>query len=467
MNQEKETGLIYREVQRFRQVWIWVVVSTLAGSMWYTAVRQLLLRRPFGGRAMPDILLVIFWFIFGIGLPTLFFFGGLVTEVRDDGIYICFFPFHWSFHRIAFTDVKQCEVRAYRPLAEYGGWGIRYGRVGKAYNVSGDRGVQIEFLNGKQLLIGSQRAEELWQVIQAKHSEQGALADENKPHFELYNKVDILSDVSETALITLRARVLETKKRNPVLEDDVAQECLNHLRSLLPVETQNRILNRKLSSVATRYIALRSRKYDSYAKTFIKDNPDGLVVSLGCGFDTRYWRVSKKDWRYVEVDLPPVIKAKKEILGNKLAYLVIGCSILEERWLEEILTIQNENVLFLAEGLFMYLPQQEVERIFKKLSESFSKSAIVFEVVTKKYTQGLWKKIVEAKMKRSLGTEAGSSYQFGVHNSSEIESYGEGIKVIEEWSYFEDEDITPRILMLFKDIPFLSRNQWTIKAMIG
>ena len=279
--------------------------------------------------------------------------------------------------------------------------------------------------------------------------------------------MDILSDVSETALVTLRARVIEAKKKGPVLEDDVGQECLNSLRSLLPVETQNRIFNRKLSSVLTRYIALRSRKYDSYARTFIKENPDGMVVSLGCGFDTRYWRVSKQDWRYVEVDLPQVIEAKKEILGNKLDYLVIGCSILEERWIEEILTFQNDNVLFLAEGLFMYLPQQEVESTFKKLSESFSRSSIVFEVVKKKYTKGIWKKIVEAKMKRALGTEAGSSYQFGVHNSSDIESYGEGIEVVEEWSYFEDEDIKPRILRLFRNMRFVSRTQWTIKAMIG
>jgi hypothetical protein len=172
MNQEKGPSPIYREVQQFRQVWIWVIVFVLAGLVWYATVKQLLLHRPFGNRPMPDIPLVIFWFIFGIGLPALFFFGQLVTEVRDDGIYIRFFPFHWTFRRIAFTEVKQCKVRTCRPIREYGGWGIRYGCKGKAYNVSGDRGVQIELLNGKRLLIGSQRAEELWRAIQAKYGEQ-------------------------------------------------------------------------------------------------------------------------------------------------------------------------------------------------------------------------------------------------------------------------------------------------------
>ena len=172
MNQGKGISPIYREVQQFRQVWIWAIVFALAGLVWYASLRQLLLHSPFGDRPMPDSLLVIFWFIFGIGLPTLFFFGQLVSEVRDDGFYICFFPFHWTFRRIAFTEVKQYEVRTCRPIREYGGWGIRYSCKEKAYNVSGDRGVQIELLNGKRLLIGSQRAEELWQAIRAKHGDQ-------------------------------------------------------------------------------------------------------------------------------------------------------------------------------------------------------------------------------------------------------------------------------------------------------
>ena len=66
-----------------------------------------------------------------------------------------------------------------------------------------------------------------------------------------------------------------------------------------------------------------------------------------------------------------------------------------------------------------------------------------------------------------VGTEAGSSSQFGVHNSSDIESYSEGIEVVEEWAYFEDEDIKPKILRLFRNMLFVSSTQWTIKAMTG
>jgi hypothetical protein len=165
MNLQQGMRPVYREVQQFRQAWIWALVIAIVGLIWVASVRQLLLHRPLGDRPMPDILLIIFWFIFGIGLPALFLFGKLVTEVRNDGVYIRFSPFHLSFRKIGFEELKRHEVRVYRPIRDYGGWGIRSGSKGKAYNVSGNRGVQLELTNGGRLLIGSQRPEELWQAI--------------------------------------------------------------------------------------------------------------------------------------------------------------------------------------------------------------------------------------------------------------------------------------------------------------
>jgi len=279
--------------------------------------------------------------------------------------------------------------------------------------------------------------------------------------------MNILSDVSETAIITLRARANESQKNSPIIQDDISLVCLEKIRQLIPQETHQRLFDRNLPSSLTRYIVLRARKYDIYTREFLEKQPDGLVVSLGCGFDTRYWRVSDRGWKYVEVDLPNVIEAKRQILENRLEYLTIASSVLEDQWVKEILTMQNQHVLFLAEGLFMYLPQKEVEGLFEKLSASFSKSFIVFETVHKKYTQGMWKKMVESKMKRSTGTMAGSSYQFGVNDAKEIESFGRNVKLVEEWSYFEDAEIEPKILWHLRNIKFLTRTQWTIKATIG
>ena len=140
--------------------------------------------------------------------------------------------------------------------------------------------------------------------------------------------------------------------------------------------------------------------------------------------------------------------------------------MLQEDWIKRILSMQQEHVLFLAEGLFMYLPKDGVISLFKRLAKAFVKSEIVFEVVNEKYTKGLWKKIVASKMS-TLGTQAGSSYDFGVRDAKDIESHADNIKVVEEWSYFEDEDIKPTILRLFRNIKLFSRTQWTIRATIS
>jgi methyltransferase (TIGR00027 family) len=277
-------------------------------------------------------------------------------------------------------------------------------------------------------------------------------------------KMNILNDISETALITLKARVIEAKKEKPLIQDDMGVELMDALRSLLPTETRKRIIDRKLPLALTRYTALRARKYDNYAREFIEKNPKGMVVSLGCGFDTRYWRVFDKSWPYVEIDLAPVIRIKKDILKDKISYSIFACSVLDGKWIEEISTFQNRKVLFLAEGLLMYLPQDSVERLFKDLSETFSESSIVFEAVNKKYTKGIRKKLVETKMRRRLGNKAGAAYQFGVNDASEIEFYGKGIRVMEEWSFFEDQDLRPKYLRLFKKMKLFTRTQWTIKA---
>jgi len=131
-------------------------------------IEQLVFGHPWGNRPMSDIALAIVGplvILMGIGLSWLFYVIKLLVEVREDGVHINFVPLVRRI--ILFGDIVNCEVRTYKPMREYGGWGIKYGRAGKAYNVSGNRGVQLKLSSGKGLLIGSQRPEELAQAIQA------------------------------------------------------------------------------------------------------------------------------------------------------------------------------------------------------------------------------------------------------------------------------------------------------------
>jgi hypothetical protein len=149
--------VLFREVQRFRKWWLWFVISIGPLTVWLATYRRYVLGEHYEKKPTPDGLMVALWLLIGIGLPLLFYSAKLITEVRTDGIYIRFFPFHFSFLRFAFDSIKACEARTYSPIGEYGGWGIRYGWNGKAYNVSGNQGIQLELNNGKRILIGTQQ----------------------------------------------------------------------------------------------------------------------------------------------------------------------------------------------------------------------------------------------------------------------------------------------------------------------
>lgn len=103
-----------------------------------------------------------------LGVAVLIWVNRLETQVRSDGLYVRFFPFHLHFKRFGAEDLSECFARKYRPIVEYGGWGIRYGwKGGRAYNVSGSEGVQLVFNNGKRLLIGSKEANGLEAAIRS------------------------------------------------------------------------------------------------------------------------------------------------------------------------------------------------------------------------------------------------------------------------------------------------------------
>jgi len=156
---------IFTEVQRFRQWWVWLLVLLVAGVSWYGFIQQIVLKKPFGNNPAPDPVMIMIWVIFGLFFPVLFYSIKLVTEVRYDSLYVRYFPLQFHSHKISYGEIKNYEIRTYSALKEYGGYGIRQGTKGKAYNVSGNKGIQFEFQDGKKLLIGTQKPEEFYSAL--------------------------------------------------------------------------------------------------------------------------------------------------------------------------------------------------------------------------------------------------------------------------------------------------------------
>ena len=142
----------YYEIQQFRQIWVWLILLLVEFALLFTILS-----------GMINLLVSIIIISIGFGFIWLFYRMKLITIINEDGINIIFAPF--TNFIIPFNKIKRYQIRQYRPIIEYGGWGIRYSKYGKAYNVSGKIGLQIELSNGKRLLIGTQNPDTLLQTL--------------------------------------------------------------------------------------------------------------------------------------------------------------------------------------------------------------------------------------------------------------------------------------------------------------
>lgn len=149
--------ITYSEKQRFRQWWIWILVLISPASLLWVILKQGTL----------DIYLIALTFILGLAISLFVYTTGLDTEVNENGVYIRFRPFHRKWRSFEFATIQKVEAISYNPIRDYGGWGIRYGRKGKgkAYNVSGNKGVLLTIRDGAKVLIGSRDAKILAQTI--------------------------------------------------------------------------------------------------------------------------------------------------------------------------------------------------------------------------------------------------------------------------------------------------------------
>lgn len=159
--------VIFREVQWPRQIWIWVLILFIAAINWFGFIQQILLGIPFGNKPAPDFLLIIFWLVFGIIFPLcLCFFMKLITEVRYDGLYIRYMPFHLNYKRIPFNEIENYTVITYKLIAQFGGTGIRVNIHGETgYIMSGNKGIKLKLTNKKVIVLGSQNPNELIKAL--------------------------------------------------------------------------------------------------------------------------------------------------------------------------------------------------------------------------------------------------------------------------------------------------------------
>jgi len=244
-----------------------------------------------------------------------------------------------------------------------------------------------------------------------------------------------LSQVSRTAILTLVTRAVASERQNALFNDPMAVRCLEGLVSVASPEERNWILGRRrfyagISVHDAIAGARRARVFDGIATQYVAANPGCTIVNLGCGFDTRFWRIANEHCRYIEIDLPEVVELKAEILKDDLVYELVGCSVMDASWIDRVTARGHARFLLLAEGLLMFLPEPDVGHLFRRLAERFSDSQFAFDMVPRKYLKGLWKMLL--RLETTINWRLNASWVSGFNDVREIESYAPGIRVVGE-----------------------------------
>jgi O-methyltransferase involved in polyketide biosynthesis len=257
-----------------------------------------------------------------------------------------------------------------------------------------------------------------------------------------------LSQVSRTAILTLICRAIETEKHPAQFNDPMAVLCLEGLKSIATEDEKRWIIQKErtyagIQANHAKAGARRARIFDDLADRYIAGNPNCTVINLACGFDTRFWRIENDrnapftlpnvtggKCKYIELDLPEVINLKKEILKDQLVYEVIGGSVLDTAWIDQVTTNGNTGFLLLAEGLFDWLPQQDGMRLLREIGARFTRSQLVLDKVLEKYTRGIWKFMMRLETRLDWGLDV--TWASGIKIPQDIEAGGNSLKVIGE-----------------------------------
>lgn len=272
-----------------------------------------------------------------------------------------------------------------------------------------------------------------------------------------------LSDVSATMLLTLYARATESQSANPILVDEKAVELFERLKPIIAEaegELNRKVVKGDLPNTLKYSMSLRARYFDQQSCDFLRRHPDGVIVNLGCGLDTRFYRLDDGRLHLYDLDLPEIITLKRQLLAETDRYRFIASSVLDFSWMEEL--ERERPAIFLAEGLFMYLPLKDVKALVLALQERFSGCELVCEVYNESWLHGWRGSITKRKLQNNMSMGAGAMFQSGLQDSDAMEQWHSGIQFLDDWSFVDADEPKLGTLRLFRHWELLRKVQWVV-----
>lgn len=231
-----------------------------------------------------------------------------------------------------------------------------------------------------------------------------------------------LSGAPQTMLATLYAKALDADFETPLLGDRYAKQIVERIDYDWK---QTTITARRAPSVTT-----RTAHFDIWARQFLAVHPAAVVLHLGCGLDSRFFRLQPAtgvDW--YDIDYPDVIALRKQLLPTRDNNHLVAASVTDPGWLAAI--PDDRPVLTIGEGLTMYLTEQDGIALLRRVVERFRSGELQFDAFNGLGIKSQWLNTV---VRRS-----GSRLQWGINGPDEILAAVPGLRLLAWQRWFESD----------------------------
>ena len=249
----------------------------------------------------------------------------------------------------------------------------------------------------------------------------------------MVEKID-LQGVPETMLQTLHARAAHSKRPDHKFYDAKAVEIVAQMDYDFSKAEKDAAMS---AGVIARTILL-----DDMVGDFIRNNPEGTVVNIACGLDTRFYRVDNGSIRWYNLDLPETIAVRRRFLAETGRVSMIAKSAMEESWAEGIESAGK--VLIVIEGLVMYLTEADVKQILSIIDRHFTHVEIIME------TMNPW---IVKHMKESSIEATHAKFTWGLKSGKELGSIAPGFTWVRDVSLVEGMKVIYPVYRLLGRLP--------------
>jgi O-methyltransferase involved in polyketide biosynthesis len=222
-----------------------------------------------------------------------------------------------------------------------------------------------------------------------------------------------LGAVQETMLVPLYARALESRKKRPVLVDRKALEIVES------IDWDFRRFGQRLRVFAC---AMRSAMFDVWVADFLRRHPEGTVVEIGAGLNTRFERLDNGRVHWFDLDLPDAVELRSGFFADTERRTTLAASVLDSDWIEAVQRSPGPH-FFVAETVLVYLQEAQVKAALAQIARAFPGAGIAFDTTARRAVDGGNRDFVRQKM--------AARFAWACQDPREIEGWKIGLRLVE------------------------------------